>query len=280
MTFVRYDVAPPLSRYINFLYQEQWTKASDRNRIFPMPATGLKVNFGEPLRVIEPGRGGAVSAYKESWFVGTWNRHHVVEWPEHTEFIAVSFKPGGAAAFFDVPMAEFQNGIVPLDALWGSAAEDIRDRLHGARTQGRRFALFEEILAGRLRDTVPAPGIVDHVLQRIADRRGAVKIGSLCEEAGITRKHLITLFKRTVGCTPKQLARLHRFGHILNSLDVTRPVDWTSVAHANDYFDQSHFNHDFESHTGLTPTTYLAERRQVHGSWDRDAFALGAHPRG
>jgi AraC-like DNA-binding protein len=45
---------------------------------------------------------------------------------------------------------------------------------------------------------------------------------------------------------------------------VTQPPRWTSVAHDRDYFDQSHFIHDFERYAGLSPTDYLAQRSAVY----------------
>jgi AraC-like DNA-binding protein len=263
MAFVLHAVAPPLSGYINFLYQWQGPIPFPRDAIFPMPATDLKFNFADPWRVQQPGEGRPSSLRHESWCVGIWDRHHIVHYPVTPEFLGVSFRAGGAHAFLGIPLAELHNSVVSLDAIWGPFAAEATERLHAARTMERRFALAEEILLARLREKPVASPIVDHVAKRIAARHGAPRIGALCDEIGISHKHLITLFKQFVGCTPKELAQLHRFAHALGSIDVAKPVDWTSLAHDNDYFDQSHFTHDFEAYTGLNPTSYLKLRRSV-----------------
>jgi AraC-like DNA-binding protein len=262
MPFLIHAVAPPLSAYVNFLYMVEGPAPYGRDGIFARPAIELKFNFGDPWLVHDPRTGSDVSVCAESWCVGIWNRHHVVEWPAEINCVAASFKSGGASAFFDMPLSDLHNGIVPLDAIWGRAADEARERLHAARTPELRFRLFEEILLGRLNENAAATRIVTEVSARIEDRHGALRIGTLSEDAGISQKHLITLFKRNVGCTPKELARLHRFGHTLKGIDASKPVDWTSIAHENDYFDQSHFSHDFEAHTGLNPTAYLERRRK------------------
>lgn len=273
MSFLLHAVAPPLNTYINFLYAAHGPRPYGREAIMPMPATDLKFNFGDPWRVHEPIQNSPVLVCDQSWCMGIWNRHHIVEWPAQTDFLGVSFKPGGAYAFLGVPLSELHNSIVPLDAVWGRFAAELRDRLYDARTLERRFTLAEEVLLARLHDGPSALRTVDHATRRIADRHGGLRIGELCDEIGISRKHLITLFKQVVGCTPKELARLHRFGHVLESIDIENPVDWTSIAHENDYFDQSHFSRDFEAYTGLNPTTYLKLRRSAHAE-DQDNVAI------
>jgi AraC-like DNA-binding protein len=81
---------------------------------------------------------------------------------------------------------------------------------------------------------------------------------------GMSQKHLIEQFKLMIGGTPKELARLHRFVHLLRGIALTHPVNWTSVAHESLFYDQSHFNREFEVFTGHNPTDYLGLRRRVH----------------
>jgi AraC-like DNA-binding protein len=39
-----------------------------------------------------------------------------------------------------------------------------------------------------------------------------------------------------------------------------RPVDWSAIAHALGYYDQSHFVDDFKALVGLTPSRWLAQK--------------------
>jgi AraC-like DNA-binding protein len=280
VSLLLHAVAPPLRPYINFLYAVQGPIPYERDAIFPMPATDLKFNFGDPWRVHVPVQGSEVLVCDQSWCVGIWDRHHIVEWPARVDFIGVSFKPGGACAFLGVPLSELHNGVVSLDAIWGRFAAEVRERLHAAATPERRFALAEEILLARMHNRPAASPVVEYATKQIAYRHGALGIGALCDEIGLSRKHLITLFRRMVGCTPKELARLQRFAHTLESIDVAKPVDWTSVAHDNDYFDQSHFSRDFEAYTGLNPTAYLKLRRGARARHQDSAAILGVLPAG
>ena len=97
---------------------------------------------------------------------------------------------------------------------------------------------------------------------------------------GMSQKHLITQFKQIVGCTPKELARLYRFSHILEGIDPSQPVDWTLVAHQFCYHDQSHFIRDFKQFSGHAPSDYLRLRRQIYAESPEHAERLRLLPIG
>jgi AraC-like DNA-binding protein len=103
-----------------------------------------------------------------------------------------------------------------------------------------------------------------YAVAELARYHGALSIRALSEQMGISHNHLTRQFKRLVGATPKELARIYRFRHVLFNLDHTHPIDWGEVASQARYYDQSHFNKDFKTFTGHTPTAVLRLHRQVH----------------
>ena len=238
-----------------------------------MPAIDLKINFGDDFQVYDTDHSGPIAILTESWTLGLWSTYHIIDWPLDPQYVGVSFKPGGAYPFLGLPLSELQNQVVSLDVIWGSFAAEIRERLYVARTIQARFALLEQLLLARLCDTAPVVrcrggplGLkaVQYAAAEIAWHHGILPIRELSEHMGMSHKHLITQFKQMVGCTPKELARLYRFAHIVEGIDLTQPVDWTLVAHQFRYHDQSHFIRDFKEFTGHTPTDYLRLRRQMY----------------
>lgn len=280
LTFLWHAVAAPLSAHVRFLYQWEGPVPHEREAIYPLPFMDLKFSFGDPLRVYEPGGDAPAALCDGSWCIGIRNHRHIVEYPANARFVGVSFRPGGALAFLRTPLSELHNRIVPLADIWGPAVAALSEQLYEARSAGERFALAEAILLDRLGDASSPSPVVGHVAEQIGRRHGAVRIGALCSEVGISRKHLIDLFKREVGCTPKELARLHRFAHVLQSIDPAAPSDWTSLAYENNYFDQAHFSHDFADYTGLNPSAYLQVLRGIPAQGFDHAAALGVSPAG
>lgn len=263
MTFLYHQVSPPLSDSINFLYAVRGKMPYGRDVVFPTASTDFKINLGDPWLVEDPALG-TTESLAGGWCMGIWDRHHVVGWPAHTDFVGVSFKPGGAHAFIGAPMGELRNRFVSLDAIWGRAGSEVREQLGNAASVEHRFAMLEAFLLGRWSENYGSAAIVRHVAIAIHRRHGMNRISYFSEATGVSHKHLITLFNRSVGCTPKELARLTRFHHALDSLDVAGPVRWTDVAHEHHYADQPHFTRDFAAYTGLTPTEYLTRRRAIH----------------
>jgi AraC-like DNA-binding protein len=105
---------------------------------------------------------------------------------------------------------------------------------------------------------------VDYAISVINQNYGSVSIRDLSDQIGISQNHLGTLFKRVVGTSAKELARLYRFEHTLKSIDHAHPVDWTQIAQQFGYYDVSHLHKDFAAFTGHNPSDYLSLRRRVY----------------
>jgi AraC-like DNA-binding protein len=264
MAYISHVPSPPLNFYINSLYSPDDSILPPREKILPLPALDLKINFGGGFPVYDGDQDEPFTTLTESWALGLWTRYHIVDWPSDLQYLGVSFKTGGAYRFLGLPLSELQNQVVSLDAIWGTFAAELRERLYAAPTIQARFALLEQFLLARLCEAPPGLKAVQYAIAEIARHHGTLSIRELSESMGMSQKHLIVQFKQMVGCTPKELGRLYRFADILASIDLTQPVDWTWVAHQFYFHDQSHFIRDFREFTGHTPTDYLRLRRQMH----------------
>jgi AraC-like DNA-binding protein len=263
MSHILHIPSPPLNAYIDYLYYVDGPMPYPREKIMPGPQLDLKINFGGAIQAYQAGQAEPCATCSDSWWVGLWSAYHVVDWPLDVRFFMVEFKPGGAYPFLQLPLSELHNQVVPLDAIWGHFAAEIRERLYAAPTIPAQFALLEQYLLARLCEAPYGLNTVQYALAQIARQHGALSIRALSDQIGISQNHLGTQFKRLIGGTPKEVARLYRFQHALRSIDPTQPVDWTRVAHQSRYYDQSHFNKDFVAFTGHNPSEYLRLRRRV-----------------
>jgi AraC-like DNA-binding protein len=264
MAYIFHSPSAPLNSYIDSFYYPNDSGPLPREKVLPLPAIDLKINFGGGFQVYDAEQGEPSTTLTESWVLGLWTKYHIVDWPSDLQYFGVSFKPGGAYPFLGLPLSELQDQVVSLDMIWGKLASELREQLYAAPTVRARFALLEQMLLTRL--GAPSQGLkaVQYAVAEIARRHGALSIRELSESMGMSQKHLIVQFKQMVGCTPKELGRLYRFGDILASIDLTQPIDWTLVAHQFCFHDQSHFIRDFRGFSGHTPTDYLRLLRQMH----------------
>jgi AraC-like DNA-binding protein len=264
MAYIFYTPSAPLNLYIQTFYYPNGSVPPPREKILPLPALDLKINFGGVFQVYEPDHGEPSTTLTESWVLGLWSRYHIVDWPSDMQCLGVSFKPGGTFPFLQLPLTELQNQVVPLEAIWGRFASELRERLYAAPTLEARFALMEQFLLARLCEAPPGLNAVQYAVAEIARHHGVLSIRDLSARMGMSQKHLIAQFKQMVGCTPKELGRLYRFADILSTIEPTQPIEWTLVAHQFHYHDQSHFIRDFREFTGHTPGDYLRLRRLMH----------------
>jgi AraC-like DNA-binding protein len=264
MSVTYYFPSSPLNAYIKCFWYSATYPQHLRLKVLPLPSLHLMVNFADAFHVYEADHAKPFATCAESWLVGLWSGYHIMDTPQDIQILNVSFKPGGAYPFLRLPLCELHNQMVSLDTIWGQFAAEIRERLYAAPTIQARFALMERLLLARLYEAPQGLNTVQYAVGQIARHHGLLSIGALSDLMGISQKHLITQFKTIVGGTPKELARLYRFRHVLQSIDPTHPVDWMRVARQSRYYDLSHFNKDFKAFTGHSPTEYLPLRTQIH----------------
>jgi AraC-like DNA-binding protein len=89
-------------------------------------------------------------------------------------------------------------------------------------------------------------------------------VTDVVDEIGVAGKRFTEIFRDQVGTTPKLYSRIRRFQHALALVNRDPERDWTDVALACGYFDQAHFNHDFRTFCGISPSTYLHRTSRNH----------------
>lgn len=235
-------------------------------KIPPTPVLNLQINLGETLHMYESDHINSPMSLTESWLGGLYGVSHSVDWASYIRLYGVRFKPNGAHPFLNFPLTEVYNRVVALDAVWGQWASELRERLHDAPTIKAGLVLFERLLHDRLRETskiTSEQNVVEYAISAISKNHGTLSIRELGDHIGISQNHLGSLFKRVVGTSAKELARLYRFEHVLHSIDRTHPIDWTWIAQECGYYDLSHLNKDFVAFTGHSPTDYLLLHHHV-----------------
>jgi len=278
MTYNSYIPSAPLNAYIDDLYYLDGPASYPRQKVLPVASSNLMINLGDPFDVYEPDRAQPFITCTDSWWVGIWNTYHSVDWPPNVKFYGVHFKPGGAYPFLQLPLSEMNSQVAPLDALWGQAAGEIRERLQSASSVQAGFALLEQLLMARFCEAPYSLNLVQHAVVKIAQHHGALSIRALSDLIGFSQNHLSNQFKRFVGIPPKEVARFYRFAHVLHSLEATQHVDLTRIAHQTRFYDQSHFNKDFVAFTGHSPTEYIQLRRRVKAENPEHARVLSNLP--
>ena len=263
MMYISYIPSPPLNAYVDDLYYLDGPASYPRQKVLPVASSNLMINLGSSFDVYGPGQAEPFITCTHSWWVGIWSTYHSVDWPLNVQFFGIHFKPSGAYPFLQFPLSEMNSQVVPLDAIWGFYASEMRERLQTAPTIQAGFALLEQLLLTRLCEVPPSMDMVEYAVTEIDHHHGALSIRALSDQIGISQNHLRTQFNRLVGIPPKEVARFYRFANVLHSIESAQTGDLTRIAHEFQFYDQSHFNRDFVAFTGHSPTEYLQLRHRV-----------------
>jgi AraC-like DNA-binding protein len=172
----------------------------------------------------------------EGMVVGTMTKPLVLPPGASGDFFGVRFRPGRAAAFLRIPLAEITDARVPLHDIWRTWDGEIS------------VAALESELIRRLRPDRDAR--VDAAIERIV--AGGGRIDDIAKEIGISRQHLARQFLHHVGVSPKTFARVMRFRRLL----ADQRDDWAHRAARHGYYDQSHLIADFRELAGTTPNAF------------------------
>jgi len=250
------EIAPPgdLAPYVDRLWLRTTLRAPARvHRVLPDGCADV---------IIDAGRASAA-------LVGPMTRAIEVA-DDPSELIAVRFKPGTAAALTGCPLSELTDASVELTALGLGGA--LADRIAGAAARGdaprlaariplsaiahARMAELVGWLRQRLADAAPPDPRIARAVARLST--GEVRVDDVADALGLTRQHLARGFRREVGITPKQLARIARMQRAAAAL--RRGGDLARLAAELGYFDQSHLSRELHDLAGVTPAALAAER--------------------
>lgn len=172
------------------------------------------------------------------------------------ELVAVRFKPGTAIALTGCSLAELTDRDADLVDL--GIADALADRIADAGARAGSLARIAALVAwlrGRLAGAAPPD---PRVARAVALLSAGERVDRVAGALGVTRQHLARGFRRAVGVTPKELARIARMQRAAAAIG--RGGDLARLAVDLGYFDQSHLSHDVRALTGVTPATLAAER--------------------
>lgn len=219
--------------------------------------------------------GGSIERLTGATLCGPRTAPYELAVPGRYELMGAVFRPGGAPAATGVAADELFGTWVGADAVWGSDARWLHDRLRSASTVDGRFEALEQALAGwvaRRRAPLTHPVVV-HAVEVLMREPHARPVRTLHAELPLSGRHVTQLFRESVGMPPKRFARIQRFQRTLEALEATAEPDWAQLALAAGYVDQPHMAREFRELAGLSPTRYRRARTR-----HLDHVPRGVHP--
>ena len=221
-------------------------------------AVPLIISLGTPFK-IGLGRDPEAADRHHSFASGLYAGPVHIESDGGAECVQVDFTPLGAYRFFGSAIVDLAARMIEIGDVLGGEGSRLRERLGATSGWQRRFDILEDFVADRA-NHVPSPELA-FAYRRLARSGGGVRIASLAEEIGWSRKHLVDRFRSEFGLAPKPLARMMRFYHACRLARTGAAIGWAGIAADSGFSDQAHLVREYVALAGEPPTAWA--RRQA-----------------
>ena len=259
MGFLRIVPAPPLASVIEAIWD--WDMPADAfryERILPGPGAGLIINLLEDeTRIYQDDENRSCIRASGSVIGGPYRHSWIIDTAEQVRVMGVNFRPGGVHALIGLHAEELGQHDVNLEDLFGIDARRLRQRLLETVCPTQRVALLEQWLR-TLCDEPKWDAAILHAVAVLAHVPDVPGIGKLQRESGYSVHRFGLLFRRHVGMTAKQYARMMRFRAVIDMAHPATQPDWAQIAADGGFCDQAHMSHEFRRFAGITPSEFAA----------------------
>ena len=172
----------------------------------------------------------------------------------------VRFTAGGFRPFWQAPISQLTDRVVPAARLFGPRAEKTRQAVIGDFdvADSVMIGYAEALLLSVLPERDPLAEQAAALVARITDDPGLRRVDQLAASSGLTVRTLQRLFADYVGVSPKWVMRRARLHDAAERADGGEPVDWAALASDLGYADQAHLTRDFTVTIGVPPARYAA----------------------
>jgi AraC-like DNA-binding protein len=236
--------------------------AHQREKLLPDGQMELVVDLTDrPKRLFRDETSAVGDDFRRAWISGVHGRPIVIEAQPMAAMLVIAFTPGGALPFLRDEAHALAGQVFELNAVLGSGATSLRDRVLSGGNPAEMFAQAEGWLLERSGGPARRDGLLVHLVSRI--EAGAGSISALVAETGRSERHVQMLAQRWLGTSLKSYARMRRFQRVLRAVQPGKDPDWADLAGATGYFDQPHLYHDFLAYAGMTPGAFAANHAGV-----------------
>jgi len=168
-------------------------------------------------------------------------------------YFGVRFAPGVLEHFGNASAGELADHTYSLADLLGSA--ELPELIADESNFDRQIDLFRMHCSAHL--ACEKNDVVCELLALIEARNGNVRVEDLERELCYSRRHLSRVFRACTGIGLKSFCRYVRFQSALACIRDERPASMGNLAARCGYYDQSHFQREFNEFASLSPAAYV-----------------------
>ena len=217
----------------------------------PTPQPSLFFYIGDPIRVKPDGLDRFIEQPR-AVLVGQQSRRVTLDVGRDHKAVRVGFLPGGMYRLLGLPMDELLDGSIGARDVFGSASDELNEKLQAAESHVAIRDLVEAFLLQQARDLRPRLPF-DLAMHQLLQRQGNMTIDHVAAQACLSVRQFECISRARLGMSPKAFARVVRFSAAYRMREERPGLRWTDIAYQCGYFDQMHLIRDFKDFAGMAP---------------------------
>jgi len=228
-------------------------------KVMPSSHTRMILFLGEPSlheikNTLQP-----VDRYSLTGFV---SRMHLFVPTSTLQQVMVHFTPWGIQSFVDFPISEITDTRADLNYIFQQDLENLCARLHWSLSLPEKSFALNQFFKQHLQNISQIDERAKALTRYILRVNGTLRLQELCKDLFIGERTAQRLIHNTVGVNFKLFTRLVRLEYV-RKLMTQESITLTEVALQAGYFDQAHFNHDFQTSFSESPGEYLSKQQKL-----------------
>lgn len=258
MNFHQHRPTEPLNKYVDVLmYYTDWIPDHSIERLVPTGNAFIIFELdGFVRKVFDNKTLAKKNTYSKVWVSGLHKNYLSISAHEQSAMFVVQFNATGAYPFLHTPMENLAEEVVDATTVLGDDILKLRDDLLSSNSTEKKFACVEKWLIRRLKPELAAPKGLQNIVGQL-QQAPVANMSDIISNFSHSQKHLIDLFKKHIGLTPKYYQRILRFNELLQRIQKKEKISWTEIAYSCGYSDQSHFIKEFKHFSGFNPKEFI-----------------------
>jgi AraC-like DNA-binding protein len=253
-TLKSFPVTGPLRGHVSQILSYRETLPEGQTlteRVLPDGAVRLMFDFGE-VPSAGPSTGPSMRV------TGASATPTLLQLTGRLEGVSVALHPGAAAAVLGMPAGEIANRAVSLDALWGTEASQLIEKMAETQSDVARVALLTAALQRRISgEAALNQQRASHAAHLVSRAAGCLPLRQVAQAVNVGERRLQQLFFEHVGISFRAWSRLSRLHACLRLIRQQPGPAWAELAAEAGFYDQAHLANEFRALCGLSPTAFV-----------------------
>lgn len=253
--------APPLTNYVELItYYKGYNPPHTIERLLPDGGIDLIIDLTNiPKYIYDNDTLTEIQSCKRAWISGMRTEYISIQArADESEMLVIRFRPGMAWSFLHMPVLEIKDKVADAELIFGNELLSFREQLLEQPEPSQKFTVTETYLLNRIKNHFDIHPAIRYCISQIRNSPSQTSIREITCKTGYSNKHLISLFGKYAGISPKQYVSVLKFQQAVQSLE-NNPVsiNWAGLALDCGYYDQAHFINEFKRFSGFSPVAYI-----------------------